>query len=89
MKKHKNKIYSLDDVRQWKSLKKDELDLEKLKFYAEKDKLKSEFAKGFGSVLFYQGMLIAGEKIIVSLLNSLFKSTSKKEKLPEDKKKET
>lgn len=84
MRKHKNRIYTLDDVRKWRELKKDELELEKLKFYAEKEHLKSEFSKGIGKIFLYEGLLLAGEKIIVSLINSFLKSP--KEKSSQEKK---
>jgi len=87
MKKRKNKIYSLDDVREWRALKKDELDLEKLKFHAEKEQLQSEFTKGFGKILFFEGLLLVGEKVITFLIKSLFKSSPKK-KVKEDEKEE-
>lgn len=79
MKNRKVNIRTLEDVRNWRSLKKDELDLEKLKFDAEKNHYKQEFSKGFGKVLLMQGALIAGEKILMSLLKSVFKPKKKKE----------
>ena len=79
MKNRKVNIRTLEDVRNWRSLKKDELDLEKLKFDAEKNYYKQEFSKGFGKVLLMQGALIAGEKILMSLLKSVFKPKKKKE----------
>ena len=84
-KKHKSKIYTLEDVRNWRQLKKDELDLEKLKFHAEKDQLKSDFAKGFGKVMLYQGLLMAGEKILMTALKSFFKSDDKKKSEKKEK----
>ena len=85
MRKHKNKIYSLDDVRKWRELKKDELDLEKLKFYAEKEQLKSEFSKGVGKIFLYEGLLLAGQKIILALIKSFLSSSEKKDKTSKKK----
>lgn len=85
IRKHKNKIYSLDDVRNWRELKKDELDLEKLKFYAEKEQLKSEFAKGVGKIFLYEGLLLAGQKIIMTILKSLLNPSEKKKKTSQEK----
>ena len=85
MKNRKVNVRTLEDVRNWKALKKDELDLEKLKFDAEKDHYKKEFSKGFGKVLLMQGALFAGEKVLMSLLKSVLKPKKKKEKEnPED-----
>ena len=85
IRKHKNKIYSLDDVRNWRELKKDELDLEKLKFYAEKEQLKSEFAKGVGKIFLYEGLLLAGQKIVMTILKSLLNPSEKKKKTSQEK----
>ena len=76
--KDRKGIKTLEDVRNWKALKKDELDLEKLKFDAEKNYYKKELSKGFGKVVLMQGALFAGEKVLFSLLKSIFKP--KKEK---------
>ena len=85
MRKHKNRIYTLDDVRKWRELKKDELDLEKLKFYAEKEMLKSEFTKGVGKIFLYEGLLLAGQKIIMALIKSLLNPSKQKEKTSDEK----
>jgi hypothetical protein len=77
MRKHKNKIYSLEDVRKWRELKKDELDLEILKFHAEKAELKNAFKKGLAQVMLYEILVSAGEKIISSLLKSAFSHSKK------------
>ena len=83
MSRRKYKIYSLDDVREWRNLKKDELDLEKLKFDAEKHQLKSEFTKGIGKIFLYEGLLLAAEKVVMAVLKSVFKKSdsSKKEEI--------
>lgn len=82
MRKPKNKIYSLEDVRKWRELKKDELDLEILKFHAEKAEIKNAFKKGLAQVLLYEILASAGEKIISSLLKSAFSSNKKAEDPP-------
>lgn len=74
----KNKIYTLNDVRQWRALKKDELDLEKLKFHAEKDQVKTQLGKGLGKILLYEGLFIMGEKLLTTMIKSFFKSSKKK-----------
>ena len=83
MRKHKNKIYTLDDVRRWRELKKDELDLEILKFHAEKEELKSVFKKGLAEILLYEIIFSAAENLMKSLIRSAF---TKSEKNPEDQK---
>jgi hypothetical protein len=82
MKKHK--INTLQDVKNWKALKKEELNLEKLKFDAEKQNLKSNFAKGIGSILLLQGALMTGEKLLKTGLKALFKPSKKEKKKTEN-----
>lgn len=86
MENRKLNIKTLEDVRNWKSLKKDELDLEKLKFDVEKNQYKQEFSKGFGKILLMQGAVLAGEKILMSALKSIF-SHKKKEKEKDEEEK--
>lgn len=77
MRNPKNKIYTLDDVRKWRELKKDELDLEKLKFHAEKDFISSTIKNGVKKFLFYEGLILAGEKLLSYFIKSAFSSTKK------------
>ncbi len=79
MKNPKNRIYTLEDVRKWRELKKDELDLEMLKFHAEKDFISSTIKNDIKKFLFYEGLIIVGEKLLSYFLKSTF-SSSKKEK---------
>lgn len=82
----KHKLSTLQDVKNWKALKKEELDLEKVKFDAEKHSLKQKFAKDFGKVLLIEGALIAGEKLLFSGLKAIFKPSKKKNKKKKDDK---
>ena len=84
MRKHKNKIYTLDDVRRWRELKKDELDLEILKFHAEKEELKGIFKKGLAEILVYEIVFSAVENIVKSLIQSAFTKSKKKSKDQEE-----
>jgi hypothetical protein len=77
MKKNRSKIRTLEDVRKWKELKKDELELEKLKLYAEKEQIKSSFTKGIGKLFLYEGIFLAGKTFLFSLIKSYFKSPVK------------
>lgn len=83
MKTKRYTLNSLEDVRNWKALKKEELDLEKLKFDAEKGNYKKEFNKGFTEVLLMEGALLLGEKVVMSALKSVFKSKKKSKKKEE------
>lgn len=78
MRKNSNKIYSLEDVRRWRALKKDELDLEILKFHAEKEELKSIFKKGLAEILLYEIIFSAAENLMKSLIRSAFTKSEKK-----------
>lgn len=73
----KNKIYTLEDVRQWRTLKKDELDLEKLKLRAEQDHMKRAIGRDIGKFFLYEGLILVGEKVLMSVLKSIFKSSQK------------
>lgn len=74
----KNKIYTLEDVRHWRELKHDELELEKLKLYAEKEEFEKDIKSGIGKILFYEGILLVGQKLLTSFLKSLVKDKPKK-----------
>jgi len=78
MQLRKNKIYTLDDVVKWRELKKDELELEKLKLRAEKKAFENEVKSGLGKIFLYEGILLVGQKVIVSMIKSIFKETKKK-----------
>jgi hypothetical protein len=80
MRKQKNRIYTLDDVRKWREFKKDELDLEMLKFHAEKEHLKSTIKKDITKFLFYESMILVGEKLLSYFLKTTFSSSKKKKK---------
>jgi hypothetical protein len=69
----KNKIYTLEDVRRWRELKKDELELEKLKLYAEKQQFENVIKNGIGRIFLYEGLVLAGQKILTVLIKSIFK----------------
>jgi len=80
MKNPKNKIYTLEDVRKWREFKKDELDLEMLKFHAEKDFIGSTIKKDIKKFLFYEGLILAGEKLLSYFIKSAFSSPKKGKK---------
>lgn len=73
-------IQTLDDVRKWRELKKDELDLEMLKFHAEKDFIGSTIKKDIKKFLFYEGLILAGEKLLSYFIKSAFSSSKKGKK---------
>ena len=80
MKKKRNKIFSLDDVRNWRELKKDELELEKLKFHAEREELSRKVGNDFLKVMFYEGAILVGEKVLTNVITNLLKPKKKKKK---------
>jgi hypothetical protein len=80
MRLKRNRIYTLEDVRKWRELKKDELELEKLKLQAEKQAFESEIRSGIGKIFMYEGILLVGQKIVMKLLKSLFKEYKKETK---------
>ena len=80
MRLRRNKIYTLEDVRKWRELKKEELELEKLKLQAEKKAFESEIRSGIGKIFMYEGILLVGQKIVMKLLKSLFKEYKKETK---------
>ena len=83
MKKKRNKIFSLDDVRNWRELKKDELELEKLKFHAEREELSRKVGNDFLKVMFYEGAILVGEKVLTNVITNLLKPKKKKKKKAE------
>ena len=89
MEKRKNTINTLEDVKIWRELKKDELDLEKLKFYAEKEELKSKVGIEIGKAVFFEGLFLLGEKVITNILTSFLKPKKKKSKKSDEAEGET
>ena len=80
MKKKRNKIFSLEDVRQWRELKKDELELEKLKFHAEREEMTRKMGNDFLKVLFYEGAVVVGEKVLTNVITNVLTPKKKKKK---------
>jgi hypothetical protein len=81
---NRNKIFTLNDVRQWRELKKDELELEKLKLHAEKREFEKEIKGGIGKLLVYEGIFLILQKVITSIVKSIVEENSHK-KAPERK----
>lgn len=75
---NRNKIFTLNDVRQWRELKKDELELEKLKLHAEKREFEKEIKGGIGKLLVYEGIFLILQKVITSIVKSIVEEKNDK-----------
>ena len=68
------KFKTLQDVRTWKQLKKDELDLEKLKLEMDKEKIKSDVVGKVSKFIMFELALVLGQKTISALVKKVLKS---------------
>lgn len=80
------KFNTIEDIRAWKQLKKDELDLEKMKFQVGKEKLKGNVVSKVSKFVMFELALVLGQKTISALVKKVLrgafvasKTTAKKE----------
>jgi len=64
---------NIEDVRAWKQLKKDELDLEKLKLDMGKEKLKSDIVSKVSKFIMFELALVLGQKTIFALVKKVLR----------------
>ena len=64
---------NIEDVRAWKQLKKDELDLEKLKMKVGKEKLKSDVVSRVSKFIMFELALVLGQKTIFALVKKVLR----------------
>jgi len=69
-----NKFKTLEDVRAWKQLKKDELDLEKLQLEMGKEQLKSDVVRKVSKFIMFELALVLGQKTLSALVKKVLKS---------------
>lgn len=65
---------TLDDVRAWKQLKKDELDLEKLRLEKDKDQIKTDVVRKVSKFILFEVALVLGQKTISALVKKVLQS---------------
>lgn len=70
----KIKFKTLEDVRAWKQLKKDELDLEKLKLEMSKEHIKTDVVKKVSKFIMFEVALVLGQKTLSALVKKVLKS---------------
>jgi len=70
----KLKFKTLEDVRAWKQLKKDELDLEKLKLEMGKEQIKNDIVKKVSKFIMFEVALVLGQKTLSALVKKVLKS---------------
>lgn len=71
---NKIKFKTLQDVRAWKQLKKDELDLAKLKLEMDKDQIKSDVVRKISKFIMFEVALVLGQKTLSALVKKVLKS---------------
>jgi hypothetical protein len=82
----RNIFNNIDDVRDWKQLKKDELDLSKLKFSQEKDQFKFDIVSKISKFIMFEIALVLGQKTITSLVKKVLKGVFSESKSKNKKK---
>ena len=83
----KIKFKTLEDVRAWKQLKKDELDLEKLQLEMGKEQLKTDVVRKISKFIMFEVALVLGQKTLSALVKKVLKSVfvpSKTENIKEE-----
>jgi len=70
----KVKFKTLEDVRAWKQLKKDELDLEKLHLEMGKEQFKSDVVRKVSKFIMFELALVLGQKTLSALVKKVLKS---------------
>lgn len=81
-----NKIQfkNLEDVRAWKALKKEELELQKVTLKVGRSSFKRDLMKSLTQFVLFEVALILGQKTLSSLLKTLLRSASKAMKKPDE-----
>ena len=64
---------NIEDVRAWKQLKKDELDLQKLQLQMGKEKLKSDVVSKVSKFIMFELALVLGQKTIFALIKKVLR----------------
>ena len=70
----KIKFKTLEDVRAWKQLKKDELDLEKLHLEMGKEQFKSDVVRKVSKFIMFEVALVLGQKAMSAFVKKILKS---------------
>ena len=70
----KIKFKTLQDVRAWKQLKKDELDLAKLKLEMDKNQIKSDVVRKISKFIMFEVALVIGQKTLTAFVKKVLKS---------------
>jgi len=70
----KVKFKTLEDVRAWKQLKKDELDLEKLHLEMGKEQFKSDVVRKVSKFIMFEVALVIGQKTLTAFVKKVLKS---------------
>ena len=68
------RINTLKDVRDWKELKREEVELEKMRLRANSFEIKSSILKPVSKFMLFETAIIIGKKTLFSLGKTLFKS---------------
>ncbi len=68
------KFKTLEDVRAWKQLKKDELDLAKLKLEIDKEQIKTDVVKKISKFIMFEVALVLGQKALSAFVKKVLKS---------------
>jgi len=68
------RINTLKDVRDWKELKREEVELEKMRLRANSFEIKSSILKSVSKFMLFETAIIIGKKTLFSLGKTLFKS---------------
>jgi len=69
----RNKFNNIEDVRAWKQLKKDELDLQKLKMRMGREKLQGDIVSKASKFIMFQLALVLGQKTIFALVKKVLR----------------
>ena len=81
------KFKTLEDVRAWKQLKKDELDLAKLHLEMGKEQFKSDVVRKVSKFIMFEVALVIGQKTLTAFVKKVLKSVlvpSKNEKIKKE-----
>ena len=68
------KLKTLQDVRAWKQLKKDELDLAKLKLEIDKEEIKTDAVRKISKFIMFEVALVLGQKALSAYVKKVLKS---------------
>jgi hypothetical protein len=73
---------TMEDVRAWKNLKREELELEKLQFKASKHSMRNDLIKSVSQIIALELALVFGQKALSTLLKKVVNSTFSKTEQP-------